>query len=79
MPIRRRIGLTTIIAMDASVRLVGPAGLREIKVADFVTGAMETAIEDGEVIVQVLVPRLSPKAHGAMPSTPRSLAILLNP
>ena len=43
--------LTTTIAMDASLRLVGPAGLREIKVADFVTGAMETAIEDGEVIV----------------------------
>ena len=54
--------LTTTIAMDASLRLVGPAGLREIKVADFVTGAMETAIEDGEVIVQVLVPCFSPKA-----------------
>ena len=54
--------LTTTIAMDASLRLVGPAGSREIKVADFVTGAMETAIEDGEVIVQVLVPCFSPKA-----------------
>ena len=54
--------LTTTIAMDASLRLVGPAGLREIKVADFATGAMETAIEDGEVIVQVLVPCFSPKA-----------------
>src|SRR4029078_2503385 len=53
--------LTTTIAMDASLRLIGPAGLREIKVADFVTGAMETAIEDGEVIVQVLVPCFSPK------------------
>ncbi|WP_410968978.1 hypothetical protein, partial [Salmonella sp. SAL4444] len=48
--------------MDASLRLVGPAGLREIKVADFVTGAMQTAIGDGEVIVQVLVPCFSPKA-----------------
>jgi len=54
--------LTTTIAMDASLRLVGPAGLREIKVADFVTGAMQTAIGDGEVIVQVLVPCFSPKA-----------------
>ena len=71
--------LTTTIAMDSSLRLVGPAGLREIKVADFVTGAMETAIEDGEILSRFWFLASRQRRHGAMPSTPRSLAILLNP
>ena len=48
--------------MDASLRLSGPNGSREIKVAEFVKGAMDTAIGEGEVITHVLVPRFSPKA-----------------
>ena len=54
--------LTTTIALDASLRLSGPNGSREIKVAEFVKGAMDTAIGEGEVITHVLVPRFSPKA-----------------
>jgi len=55
--------LTTMIAMDATLRLSGAGGAREIKVADFVKGAMDTAIRDGELITHVLVPRLSPDAR----------------
>ena len=55
--------LTTTIAMDATVRLAGPAGTREVKVADFVIGAMDTALGEGEILTHVLVPRLSPAAH----------------
>jgi carbon-monoxide dehydrogenase medium subunit len=51
--------LITMIALDASLRLQGPGGQRQIKVADFVTGALTTAIADGEVITHILVPRLS--------------------
>jgi carbon-monoxide dehydrogenase medium subunit len=54
--------LTTTIALDAALRLSGPAGQREIKVSDFVRGPLDTAIEDGEIITHVLVPRLSPGA-----------------
>jgi carbon-monoxide dehydrogenase medium subunit len=51
--------LITMIALDASLRLQGAGGQRQIKVADFVIGALSTAIADGEVITHVLVPRLS--------------------
>jgi aerobic carbon-monoxide dehydrogenase medium subunit len=51
--------LTTAIALDASLRLSGPTGQREIHVSDFVRGPLDTAIEDGEIIIHVLVPRLS--------------------
>jgi carbon-monoxide dehydrogenase medium subunit len=51
--------LTTTIALDASIRLSGAAGQREVKVSDFVRGPLDTAIGDGEIITCVLVPRLS--------------------
>jgi aerobic carbon-monoxide dehydrogenase medium subunit len=55
--------LTTMIALDASLRLASSEGRRETKVSDFVKGAMDTAIREGELITHVLVPRLSPAAH----------------
>jgi aerobic carbon-monoxide dehydrogenase medium subunit len=55
--------LTTMIALDASLRLASSEGHRETKVSDFVKGAMDTAIRASEIITHVLVPRLSPAAH----------------
>jgi carbon-monoxide dehydrogenase medium subunit len=55
--------LTTTIALDATLRLSGSSGQRQIKVSDFVRGAMDTAIAEDEIITHVLVPRLSPDAR----------------
>jgi aerobic carbon-monoxide dehydrogenase medium subunit len=55
--------LTTMIALDASLRLSNSEGQRQTKVSDFVKGAMDTAIRQGELITHVLVPCLSPAAH----------------
>jgi carbon-monoxide dehydrogenase medium subunit len=55
--------LTTMIALDATLRLSGADGQRQIKVSDFVLGVMDTAIGEAEVITHVLVPRLSPNAR----------------
>jgi aerobic carbon-monoxide dehydrogenase medium subunit len=55
--------LTTMIALDASLRLSNSEGQRQTKVSDFVKGAMDTAIREGELITHVLVPCLSPAAH----------------
>ncbi len=55
--------LTTTIALDASIRLSGAAGQREIRVSDFVRGPLDTAIGDGEIITHVLVPCLSAGAY----------------
>jgi aerobic carbon-monoxide dehydrogenase medium subunit len=45
------------------VRLSGLSGLREIKVSDFVKGAMQTALAEGEILTHVLVPPFSPDAR----------------
>jgi carbon-monoxide dehydrogenase medium subunit len=54
--------LTVMIALDASLRLRGANGPSQIRVADFVTGVLETAIGEGQLITHVLVPRLSSRA-----------------
>jgi len=51
--------LVTMIALDASVRLQSAAGIRELKVADFVIGPLNTQLAETEVITHVLVPRLA--------------------
>jgi aerobic carbon-monoxide dehydrogenase medium subunit len=55
--------LTAMIALDASLRLRGANGERQVKVSEFVTGALETVIGEGQLITHVLVPRLTSSAR----------------
>ncbi|MCW5770312.1 MAG: FAD binding domain-containing protein [Rhodospirillaceae bacterium] len=55
--------VSTMMALDARVRLAGRSDKREIAVTDFVTGALTTALEPGEMVQAVLVPRLSAEAR----------------
>src|SRR5207248_6113418 len=45
-----------LIALGASVRIAGPAGQREIAVEDLVTGYLETALANNELITAVSIP-----------------------
>jgi carbon-monoxide dehydrogenase medium subunit len=51
--------LTTVIALDAEIALVGPNGRRAMPGTDFVLGPYMTAIEDAELIEAIIVPRRS--------------------
>ncbi|HEY7244474.1 MAG TPA: FAD binding domain-containing protein [Xanthobacteraceae bacterium] len=55
--------LTAMIALDASLELRGANGKSQIKVAKFVTGALQTSIEAGHLVSCVLLPRLSASAR----------------
>ena len=55
--------LTTMIALDASLELAGANGRSQVKVANFVTGALETTIEAAQLLTCVLVHRLSTSAR----------------
>lgn len=46
-----------LLALDARVRLVGPSGLRELALADFFLGFMDTALADDELVTEVVLPR----------------------
>ena len=55
--------LAAMIALDASVRLQSKSRVRQLKVADFVVGALDTRIAEAEVISHVLVPPLTAQAR----------------
>jgi carbon-monoxide dehydrogenase medium subunit len=54
--------LTTLTALGAELTLVSPTGRRTVPMHGFILGAFTTALEPGELIEAVLVPKLSPGA-----------------
>ncbi len=55
--------VTVLTVLDAAVVLHGPSGDRELRMVDFVRGAFQTALESGEILRAVRVPRLSVDAR----------------
>ena len=51
-----------LLALDATVHAVGRDGPRDIAMADFVLGFYETALQPGEIVTGVSVPRVPPGA-----------------
>jgi CO/xanthine dehydrogenase FAD-binding subunit len=49
--------LPVLVALGASVDLIGPAGRRTLAVTDFLVGAKRSALAPGELIASVRIPR----------------------
>ena len=46
-----------VLALGASIELTGPAGVRVVAADDFFTGFFETAVDPGELLTAIRVPR----------------------
>jgi carbon-monoxide dehydrogenase medium subunit len=55
--------VSAMAALDAGIVVRGPDGERTVPAAQFVLGIMSTAMGEGEILVGVRVPKLSPKAR----------------
>jgi aerobic carbon-monoxide dehydrogenase medium subunit len=55
--------ISCLAAIDAEVLIVGPSGRRAVAVGEFMTGVFQVALEPGEVIDAVRIPRLSRDAR----------------
>jgi carbon-monoxide dehydrogenase medium subunit len=55
--------LTTTIALEADIALVGPNGRRTLPAATFITGPYSTALQTAELIEAVEVPRRPASEH----------------
>lgn len=55
--------VNVMIALDAELRITGPAGKRSIPCSNFMQAAFMTALQPGEIIQSVWVPRLSKNAR----------------
>lgn len=49
-------GVPPLLALDASVEIAGPLGVRVLPLASFLQGVRKTALEPGEFVTAVLVP-----------------------
>jgi carbon-monoxide dehydrogenase medium subunit len=52
-----------LLVLDATVRVVGPSGERELPLSEFFVGLFETALRDGELVTSVRVPAVSDGAR----------------
>ena len=49
----------TLVALDALVTMLGPAGRRQIPLADFFVGPRKTALATDELLVEIVIPKES--------------------
>jgi carbon-monoxide dehydrogenase medium subunit len=55
--------LTTVVLLDARIHLASAKGTRSVAAAEFATGPYMTALEEGELLTAVEVPRLAREAR----------------
>jgi carbon-monoxide dehydrogenase medium subunit len=55
--------LSTLAALGASVRLRSLTGVRHLSIPEFVTGALESAMQPGEIVEAVRVPAMASSAR----------------
>ncbi len=56
---------TVLVALEAELTIVGPAGERRLPAEEFIVGYYETALRPGEVLRAIRVPPLPPRAGAA--------------
>ncbi len=59
-----------VLALDAVIVAAGPGGRREIAAADFFTGIYATALDAGEILVEISVPTQEPRMGTAYQKFP---------
>jgi len=47
----------TLIALEAQVTMLGPAGERRLPLAEFFTGPRKTALKPGELLIEIVIPK----------------------
>jgi aerobic carbon-monoxide dehydrogenase medium subunit len=55
--------ISALAALGAKVTLRSLAGARDLAIADFITGALESALRPGEIVEAVRVPAMTPSAQ----------------
>jgi aerobic carbon-monoxide dehydrogenase medium subunit len=55
--------VSALPALGAKIRLRGPSGARDLAIEDFVTGALESALQPSEMVEAIRVPAMGPSAR----------------
>jgi len=60
-----------MVALQAELVIVGPGGRRTVKADDFFQGMFETAVDETEMLVEILIPKAGPATRSAMDEVAR--------
>ena len=55
--------VSALPALGAKIRLRSASGVRDLAIEDFVTGALESALQPGEIVEAIRVPLMRPSAR----------------
>ena len=55
--------ISALPALGAKIRLRGASGVRDLAIEDFITGALESALQPGEIVETIRVPVMLPSAR----------------
>lgn len=58
-------GVPPLLSLDASVEIAAPAGRRVLPLGQFITGYRRTALQPGEIVTAITVPRPTAAARSA--------------
>ena len=58
-------GVPPLLTLDAEIQLASASGLRRLKLADFIKGNRAIALEVGEMVTSVLVPKQSARGSSS--------------
>lgn len=58
-------GVPPLLSLDASVEIAAPAGRRVLPLGQFITGYRRTALQPGEIVTAITVPRPAAAARSA--------------
>lgn len=53
-----------LLALSAEARIAGPSGTRQVPLEEFFVGPGKTVLEEGELLVELWVPPVHPRARG---------------
>lgn len=70
-------GAIPLVTLGAQIRMRGPKGEREMELVDFFIGPGQTLLEHGEIVLEFVVPKLSPRTGMAYHKHTRRAAMEL--
>lgn len=68
-------GVTPLMALDASVRLISENGERYVKLTDFYTGKFQTAMRKEELLTDVIIPKAANESRFVKVGKRQALAV----
>ena len=56
--------IPALLVLDAMLRILGPSGVREVAISEFISGPGKTVLNQGEMIQDIVLPPINGESKG---------------